>query len=235
MSMLSELYKVEQKNGAFGTALRKPVARQFSFDLNDLVKENNINSNVFWNFGDPNSPTNEVVSSSATSSVVEHVYSYPGNYEINSIANINGVHFHNVQNIVVDPEPQLMIWKNVTDISYWDQHQNLTFVIGAWYNVNIPVVNPIRYIRCESTTWQLDYRPSSIKVTYTGVPYLDLEILDTNGNLIMAERGIASGQAYTLDFAYHLDLLEMRFMVDGYHINPNVLSHNFSITKVELG
>lgn len=104
MSILTSLYKIEETNGASGVVpLTTPILKQFSFDLNDISKEDNNNSSILWNFGDPLSGTdNEMVTKSIALSLVEHTYTYPGQYIVHSIANINGVFFHIEQTTTIE-------------------------------------------------------------------------------------------------------------------------------------
>jgi len=104
MALLDTLFNMENTNGAGGSLLNTPFAQVFSFDIDNITETKNSNSSVFWNFGDPTSPDNEVVCSSIANSLVKHVYTYPGTYHVHAIANVNGVYFHTEQFITIDPD-----------------------------------------------------------------------------------------------------------------------------------
>lgn len=102
MSMLTDLFNITEYNGSSGIILTTPVKHTFTFDLNDIIVENNVNSSVIWNFGDPDSVDNEIVSSSVANAFVTHTYTYAGLYTIHSIANVNGVTYHIEQIIIIN-------------------------------------------------------------------------------------------------------------------------------------
>lgn len=102
--MLTDLFGIIETNGASGVPLTTSVTKTFTFDLGNLLKENDNNSSVFWNFGDPSSSDNELVSKSISNAMVTHNYTYPGQYTIHSIANVNGVPYHIDQICIIDPD-----------------------------------------------------------------------------------------------------------------------------------
>jgi hypothetical protein len=102
MSLLESLFNIDEVDGATGILLPTPVARFFSFDFASMTKENNSNSSVLWNFGDPESgDDNEYMSSSLTKAIVKHIYKYSGTYQVHAIANVNGVIFQIDQTVVI--------------------------------------------------------------------------------------------------------------------------------------
>ena len=101
MSLLQSLYKQQEKNGRTGSLLSEPFIKYFSLDINNITKEQNYNSSVFWNLGDPESTDNEFVSPNVVESTVKHTYLYAGTYHITCIVNINGVLFHLEEDLIV--------------------------------------------------------------------------------------------------------------------------------------
>lgn len=124
MAILDTLFNMENTNGASGIPLIIPLAQIFSFDLDIFTEDKNSKSSVFWNFGDPDSTDNEIVCSSITGALVRHIYTFPGNYHIHAIANINGVYFHTEQfisispqvtaNVIVDEDSGAILYDDVT-------------------------------------------------------------------------------------------------------------------------
>lgn len=89
-SILVETYQIEETNGVTGIPLTTPVVSGFSFNLKTYSGENNTNSSILWNFGDPFSGTdNEINQSNINVSNVTHTYTFPGNYNVTYIATIN--------------------------------------------------------------------------------------------------------------------------------------------------
>lgn len=101
MSILKDVYNIEETNGRT-ILLDIPFSQYFSLDLENISKQQNQNSSVFWNFGDPESVDNEVVCSSIVNSSINHTYEYQGSYNINCIINIDGVCFHLKRNLIVN-------------------------------------------------------------------------------------------------------------------------------------
>lgn len=76
--------------------LVEPVLKNFIFDIDILSEIDNVNADIFWNFGDPFCipDENEMIVSTIIESIVTHTYTHAGTYKVHAIVTIDGVLFH---------------------------------------------------------------------------------------------------------------------------------------------
>lgn len=126
MSLLKEQYKIDEDDVKGDTGpLIVPETVFFSFDFDDISKEHNYNTTVFWNFGDFGSEDNEIVVSTSSNSMVKHVYKNFGWYHVHCIGFVNGVPFHHEREVEI---------KNTNNNILFGNNQSVLF--GDYTNVN---------------------------------------------------------------------------------------------------
>lgn len=101
MSILENYYKIKETLPTSGALLVSPTIKYFSFDFDNISKENNNATTIFWNFGDPYSTENEIIKSKVSNSMISHVYTYSGTYKVTCIANVGGVPYHLEQFVTI--------------------------------------------------------------------------------------------------------------------------------------
>jgi hypothetical protein len=144
MSILKDVYKLEELNGRSQAYLETPLVKYFTLDLNNITKEQNLNSSVFWNFGDPESGHNEIVSPSIVNSTVKHTYATTGTYHVTCIVNVDGVPFHLEQDVFADGASYIPVEPTLT----WGALSNITegsIVTSDLFNITSNVAGTFVY------------------------------------------------------------------------------------------
>lgn len=112
MGILQEVYHITEPTSAIYKAkLIDPVTKFFIFDVDVLSEIDNEKADIFWNFGDPLSTDNEIISPTIVDSIMSHTYEYAGDYTVTSIVNVDGVLFHITRSfeIINDNPPTVTI------------------------------------------------------------------------------------------------------------------------------
>lgn len=109
MSLLTDLYGITVAvtgSSDFGAILGTPVTHYFSFDLANVNDSKNKRVSILWNFGDPFSSENEIVSGSLLDSP-SHTFTRNGWYNIYCIATIEGTTLQLMNRYLVGVDPTI--------------------------------------------------------------------------------------------------------------------------------
>jgi len=85
--------------------------------------------------------------------------------------------------------------------------------------LSLPFSNGILFVRT-SQGWHTGYRPTAIRITYTGAGITRLNVRDTDNNDLADPGGVAytSGDIRTLDFTPDLDLASILIRTAGINV-----------------
>lgn len=127
MSLLYDLFKIPEVSYRANPnvfLLNTPVSSQHTFHLDNYNIDLGKRCTLLWNFGDPSaadyvSTNNEIISNNVLD-IHEHVYKTPGVYEINCIANFDGVLFHLNSFRTIQPDGNLILPDKTSGTYYVD-------------------------------------------------------------------------------------------------------------------
>lgn len=138
------------------------VQKNFLFDIDILSELDNVDADIFWNFGDPfcDPDDNELVVNTIVQSVVSHTYTHAGNYKVHSIVTINGVLFHIEKTFTIEADGSI-VYLNPEIILF----NTMTSVPSMEIQVDMEGINSTHYIITET-----DVPPSSNDVNWSITP-----------------------------------------------------------------
>ena len=101
-----------------------------------------------------------------------------------------------------------MAWQQHFDSSDWDIEFNISWEEFPSEHWECTTAATNTGLDASSAGWWIDYRPTLIRVTYTGDPISQLTLVDTNSDQIAVKVSYTSGEEIAINFgSYNLDRL----------------------------